>query len=45
HATRHFQETGHPIMRSYEPGEGWWWCYVAELPFELEGVEPARVGG
>ncbi|WP_435241842.1 UBP-type zinc finger domain-containing protein [Streptomyces cucumeris] len=28
HATRHFEETGHPVMRSLEPGEGWRWCYV-----------------
>ncbi|CAM3270973.1 Sodium, potassium, lithium and rubidium/H(+) antiporter [Arthrobacter ulcerisalmonis] len=31
HATRHFQETGHPVMRSIEPGEDWRWCYVDEL--------------
>jgi CPA1 family monovalent cation:H+ antiporter len=28
HATTHFQETGHPVMRSFEPGESWRWCYV-----------------
>ncbi|MEU8822715.1 UBP-type zinc finger domain-containing protein [Streptomyces sp. NPDC048636] len=28
HATRHFEETGHPVMRSFEPGEEWRWCYV-----------------
>ena len=28
HATRHFHETGHPVMRSNEPGETWGWCYV-----------------
>ncbi|MFD7920141.1 UBP-type zinc finger domain-containing protein [Streptomyces sp. NPDC059740] len=28
HATGHFQETGHPVMRSLEPGESWRWCYV-----------------
>nr|WP_218844088.1 Na+/H+ antiporter [Naumannella cuiyingiana] len=27
HATRHFEETGHPVMRSFEPGESWRWCY------------------
>jgi CPA1 family monovalent cation:H+ antiporter len=31
HATRHFTETGHPVMRSVEPGEKWRWCYVDEL--------------
>ncbi|UIJ34666.1 Na+/H+ antiporter [Allobranchiibius sp. GilTou73] len=28
HADRHFRNTGHPVMRSFEPGEGWRWCYV-----------------
>jgi uncharacterized UBP type Zn finger protein len=27
HATRHYTETGHPVMRSFEPGEQWRWCY------------------
>lgn len=27
HATKHFHETGHPIIRSFEPGENWRWCY------------------
>ncbi|CAH0207096.1 Sodium, potassium, lithium and rubidium/H(+) antiporter [Arthrobacter sp. Bi83] len=31
HASRHFEETGHPAMRSIEPGEGWRWCYVDDL--------------
>ncbi|TFD15230.1 Na+/H+ antiporter [Cryobacterium sp. TMT1-2-2] len=31
HATRHFQESGHPIMCSAEPRELWRWCYVDEL--------------
>jgi hypothetical protein len=28
HATGHFHKTGHPVMRSFEPGEMWRWCYV-----------------
>ena len=28
HATKHFQATTHPVMRSVEPGETWGWCYV-----------------
>jgi CPA1 family monovalent cation:H+ antiporter len=31
HATSHFHETGHPVMRSIEPGEAWRWCYVDDL--------------
>lgn len=28
HATKHFHSTGHPIIKSFEPGEDWKWCYV-----------------
>ncbi|MEV6769555.1 Na+/H+ antiporter [Nocardia sp. NPDC051030] len=31
HATKHFNNTGHPVMRSVEPGESWRWCYLDEL--------------
>lgn len=30
HAESHWKETGHPIMRSFEPGESWRWCYDDE---------------
>ena len=35
HATAHFHETSHPIIRSAEPGEAWSWCYVDEIGLEL----------
>lgn len=28
HATKHFHQTSHPVMASYERGERWAWCYV-----------------
>jgi len=31
HATKHFQHSKHPLMRSVEPGEQWVWCYVDEI--------------
>ena len=31
HATKHFHKTTHPIIRSFEPGEDWRWCYVDEI--------------
>jgi hypothetical protein len=34
HATKHFRHTHHPIIRSFEPGEDWGWCYVDEVTFE-----------
>jgi thioredoxin reductase (NADPH) len=30
HATAHFHATSHRIMKSYEPGEDWAWCYEDE---------------
>lgn len=31
HATAHFHETGHPVIRSVEPGEDWRWCYIDQV--------------
>src|SRR3954462_4189881 len=33
HATAHFHETNHPIVRSAEPGEEWSWGYLDEVGF------------
>lgn len=41
HATAHFAASQHPIIRSYEPGENWWWCYPDELFFEVSGASAA----
>jgi Zn-finger in ubiquitin-hydrolases and other protein len=30
HARAHAFAGGHPIVRSFEPGEDWRWCYVDE---------------
>ncbi|MBI2243701.1 MAG: UBP-type zinc finger domain-containing protein [Nocardioides sp.] len=41
HATAHFRETGHPVIRSFEPGEEWFWDYTTEEGFagpELAGA-------
>jgi hypothetical protein len=35
HATAHHESSGHPIIRSAEPGEDWSWCYVDELALRL----------
>jgi len=31
HASRHFAEDKHPVMRSMEEGESWRWCFVDEV--------------
>lgn len=28
HASAHFEESAHPVMRSLEPGQDWRWCFV-----------------
>jgi uncharacterized UBP type Zn finger protein len=34
HATKHFHQSRHAIMKSYQPDEDWGWCYVDELMIE-----------
>ncbi|MFE6280839.1 UBP-type zinc finger domain-containing protein [Streptomyces sp. NPDC057877] len=34
HATAHFRATGHPLVRSYEPGEEWFWDYAKNELYE-----------
>ncbi len=42
HATQHFHETDHAIVKSLEPGEDWKWCYADEMYVELTS-EPAAL--
>ncbi len=41
HATKHFRHTRHPVIRSYEPGEEWGYCYPDD---EFVELLPARPG-
>ena len=34
HATKHVRASGHPLVRSMEPGEDWAWCYIDEVVIE-----------
>ncbi|MGH2472212.1 MAG: ubiquitin carboxyl-terminal hydrolase 14 [Candidatus Limnocylindria bacterium] len=31
HATKHYRSTAHPVIRSFEPGERWRYCYPDDL--------------
>ena len=42
HATKHFHKTKHPVMRSFEPGEDWGFCYVENLFIEPAPLPLAR---
>jgi len=35
HATRHHHATRHPVVKSYEPGEDWAWCFLDEEMAEV----------
>jgi hypothetical protein len=41
HATAHFRLAGHPVIRSYEPGEGWYRCSLGQFVFGLQCAPPA----
>ncbi|HYO65059.1 MAG TPA: UBP-type zinc finger domain-containing protein [Archangium sp.] len=44
HAMKHDEATGHPLMRSFEPGEHWGWCYDGWGPRTLaRSLDPARL--
>ena len=48
HARHHFEETGHAIMRSFEPGERWGWCFIDRIGLTfaelgLEENQPAHL--
>ncbi len=34
HATKHARSEGHTVIRSFEPGEDWFWDYASEQFFE-----------
>jgi hypothetical protein len=40
HATKHFHATRHPVIRSFQPGEDWGWCYVDEVLMEPAPTPP-----
>src|SRR5215467_3044193 len=46
HATKHFHQTKHPIMQSFEPAQIWGWCMVEAiyLVSMAAGTADPRVG-
>ena len=40
HATRHNHATKHPVIKSFEPGEDWAWCYADEEMLEAIDAFP-----
>jgi hypothetical protein len=40
HASKHFADSGHPIMRSFEPGEDWFWSFETNSYYDGPLLEP-----
>ena len=44
HATRHFHATQHPVIEGYDPPEGWGWCFVDKVLFDLSNRKTPHNG-
>lgn len=51
HASLHAHQTGHPLIRSVEPGEDWSYCFVDDIGLMIPQVRgatqipPSPLGG
>jgi uncharacterized UBP type Zn finger protein len=51
HARAHAHGSGHPLIRSLEPGETWSWCFLDEVVLLAPGIRgqtripPSPLGG
>jgi uncharacterized UBP type Zn finger protein len=41
HARAHWHRTRHPVIRSFQRGEDWRWCYPHQDYLDPEGTSPA----
>ena len=39
HASAHGRASGHPIIRSLEPGEDWSWCFQDEVAMRIPDIQ------
>ncbi len=39
HASAHAHSSGHPLIRSLQPGEEWCWCFVDEQALLIPAVK------
>jgi hypothetical protein len=40
HASHHAADAGHPIARSFEPGENWFWSYTEQQYYDGPELAP-----
>ena len=39
HASAHGRASGHPLIRSLEPGEDWSWCFEDEVAMRIPDIQ------
>lgn len=39
HASSHARDSGHPLIRSLQPGEVWSWCFEDELMLRIDAIQ------
>lgn len=42
HATGHYESSGHRYVRSFEPGESWYWDYETQAPTSGPDLAPPQ---
>jgi thioredoxin reductase (NADPH) len=42
HATKHFRHAKHPVIRSFEPGEDWGYCFIDDTMVETLPAHPGE---
>lgn len=40
HATRHFRETGHPVIANFEPDDAWFYDFRSRRAFDGPALKP-----
>ena len=43
HATKHYHHSKHPVIRSFEPGEDWGYCYPDDTFTETLPGRPSEI--
>jgi hypothetical protein len=40
HATRHYRDSGHEVIQSFEPGEDWFWSFRTSEAYDGPSLAP-----
>ncbi len=42
HASKHARSSGHPLVKSFEPGEDWYWDYTTDQYYDGPALAPPQ---